>query len=176
MMGSGPNREESVVSQCEDQFVNLEIRRDHEVNRTPSVPTGHTSRNHSRTGSHASHGEETRNLKLEIDHLRRKLRRKQREASPFSSGTNSNGDGSYRPRSITPPSESFSLSSQLDREEQYHRKNNKSMTPRSVGNDAMSKAFHKISNHHLHVGLIGLNSLAGLHNPLLLFIMGGLTQ
>ena len=31
-------------------------------------------------------------------------------------------------------------------------------------------------NHHLHVGLIRLNSLVGLHNPLLLFIMGGLTQ
>ena len=72
MVGSGPNREESVGSQCQDHFLNLERRRDHEV----SVHTTHTSRSHSRTGSHVSHEEETRNLKLEIDHLRKKLRRK----------------------------------------------------------------------------------------------------
>ena len=66
MVGSGPNREESMGSQHEDQFVNLERRRDHEV----SMHTNHTSRSHFKTGSHISHGEETRNLKLEIDHLR----------------------------------------------------------------------------------------------------------
>ena len=77
--------------------------------------------------------------------MRRKLRRKQREASPFSSGIDSSGDGSYKPRSRTPPNESFSLSSQLDKDEQYHRKNNKNLTPRSMGNDAMSKALRKIS-------------------------------
>ena len=76
MVGSGPNREESIGSQREDQFVNLEKRRDREVNHPPSVHTTHTSRNHSRTGSHVSHREETHNLKLEIDHLRRKLHRK----------------------------------------------------------------------------------------------------
>ena len=34
-MGSESNREESVGSQCEDQFVNLERRRDREVNHLP---------------------------------------------------------------------------------------------------------------------------------------------
>ena len=144
MVGSGPNREESMGSQGEDQFVNLE-RRDREVNQTPSVHTGHTSKSHSRTGSHVSHGEETRNLRLEIDHLHRKLQCKQQEASLLSSGTDSNGDGNYKPRSKTPPSESFSFSSQLDREERYHKKKNKSLAPRSMGNDAMSKALHHIS-------------------------------
>ena len=144
-MGSGPNIEESVVSQHKDQFVNLERRRDREVNQTPSVHTGYTSTSHSRTGSHVSHGEETWSLKSKKDHLNRKLRHKQWEASPFSSRTNSNGDGSYKPRSRTPLNESFSLSSQLDKDEQYHRKNNKSLTPRSMGNDAMSKALRKIS-------------------------------
>ena len=144
-MGSGPNIEESVVSQHKDQFVNLERRRDHEVNQTPSVHTGYTSTSHSRTRSHVSHGEETWSLKSKIDHLNRKLHHKQWEASPFSSRTTSNGDGSYRPRSRTPPNESFSLSSQLDKDEQYHRKNNKNLTPRSMGNDAMSKALRKIS-------------------------------
>ena len=37
----------------------------------------HTIRSHSRPESHISHDEETRNLRLEIDHLRKKLRRKE---------------------------------------------------------------------------------------------------
>ena len=50
--------------------------------RTPSVQVetdymDHTSKSHSRPGSHISHDEETRNLKLEIDPLRKKLRRKE---------------------------------------------------------------------------------------------------
>ena len=71
MVVLGPHREESVGSQREDQFVNLERRRDCKVNHPPSVHTSHTNRSHSRTGSHLSHGEETCNLKLEIDHLHR---------------------------------------------------------------------------------------------------------
>ena len=106
-MGSESNREESVGSQREDQFVNLERRRDREVNHLPSMHTSHTSKSHSRTRSHVSHGEETQNLRLEIDHLCRKLHRKQREASPFSSRTDSSEDGIYRPRSRTPPRKSF---------------------------------------------------------------------
>ena len=69
----------------------------------------------------------------------------QQEASLLSSRTDSSGDGSYRPRSRTPHSESFSFSSQLDREERYHKKKNKSPTPRSMGNDTMSKALRQIS-------------------------------
>lgn len=67
-------------SQCQDHFLNLERRRDREV----SVHTTHTSRSHSRAGSHVSHKEDARNLQLEIDHLRKKLRRKQRKESPLS--------------------------------------------------------------------------------------------
>ena len=141
MVGSRRNREESIGSQREDYFVDLERRR----NREASVHTDHTGRIHSRTGIHISHDEETRNLKLEINHLRRKLRRKQREAALPSSKTDSVEDGDYRPRFRTPPSESFSLSPHLERKEQYHRKKTKSSRPRSMGNDAMSKALHQIS-------------------------------
>ena len=55
-----------------------------------------------------SHREETRNLQLEIDHLHRKLRRKQRKKSPSSSWFESSDDDNYRPESRTHPSESFS--------------------------------------------------------------------
>ena len=108
-MGSRSNREESVGSQCEDQFVNLERRKDREVNDLSSVHTSHTSKSHSRTRSHVSYGEETQNLRLEIDHLCGKLCRKQREASPLSFKTDSSENGSYRPRSRTPHSKSFSI-------------------------------------------------------------------
>ena len=52
MVGS----EESVGSQCQDYFLNLEQIRDREV----SVHTTHTSRNHSSSKSHVSHGEDTK--------------------------------------------------------------------------------------------------------------------
>ena len=58
MVGLGSNCEESVGSQCQDQFLNLEQRKDREVN----VHTIHTSKSHSRSGSHVSHGEDTRNM------------------------------------------------------------------------------------------------------------------
>ena len=63
---------------------------------TPSVQvktdyTDHTSRSHSRTGSHISYDEETRNPRLEIDHLRKKLCRREHvrgnREPPSNSGT-----------------------------------------------------------------------------------------
>ena len=83
MVGLGPNHEQSVGSQCQDHFLNLEQRRDREV----SVHTTHTSRIHSRSGSHVSYGEDTRNLQLEIDHLRRNLCCKEMRGTPSSSGS-----------------------------------------------------------------------------------------
>ena len=65
MVGSGQNQEESIGSQCQDQFLNLERRRDQEF----SVHTTHTGGSQSRGGSHLSHEENTRSMQLEIDHL-----------------------------------------------------------------------------------------------------------
>ena len=64
------NSNESVGSQRQDHFVNLERRRDCEV----SVHTTHTSGSLSKGGSHMSCGEETKNMQREIDYLHRKLR------------------------------------------------------------------------------------------------------
>ena len=74
-----------------------------------SVHITHTSRSHYRSGSHVSYGEDTRNLQLEVDHLCRKLCRKQKRETPLSSKSQSNDDVSYRPRSRTPPPASLSL-------------------------------------------------------------------
>ena len=135
MIGSRPNREKFVGSQCQDHFLNLKRRRDREV----SVHTTHTSRSHSRSESHVSHRKDTRFLQLEVDHLCRKLCREQRRGTPSNSGSQSDDDDSYRPRSWTPPSESFSYN-----EEHHHRQRSRSPTYKGLGNDTMSKALRQI--------------------------------
>ena len=73
--------------------------------------TMHTSRTQSRSGSHLSHEENTRSMRLEIDYLQRRLSHERRKGTPSNSNPSSdNGrDGSYRPKSRTPPSESFHM-------------------------------------------------------------------
>ena len=136
MVGSGLNREESVGSQRQDQFLNLERRRNREV----SVHTTHTSKSHSRSGSHVSHGENTRNMQLEIDPLQRKLHHKQWRGTPLSSESPSDDNGSYKPRSRNPPSESLSYDKDCHR-----RQRGRSSSHRGLGRNAMSKALRQIS-------------------------------
>ena len=143
MVSSGPNREESVGSQLQDHFLNLEQRRDREV----SVHTTHSDKSHSRSGSHVSYRKDTINLQLEIDHLRRKLRQKQRIRFPSSLGSPSDDDGSYRPRSRTPPNEFFYYNKEC-----HHRQRNRSPTYKGLGNDAMRKALCQISKITVCIG------------------------
>ena len=102
----------------------------------------HTSRSPSRGKSHISHEENTRSLQLEIDRLRRRLHRERRRGTPSSSGHSSGDDtdNSYRPRSRTPPSESF-----LYDEECHGRQRGKNLSRKGLGNDAMSRALNHIS-------------------------------
>ena len=81
------------------------------------MQTTHTSRSLSRSGSHISHEENIRAMQLEIDCLKRKLRHKRGRRTPsnFDFSSSDEGDDSYRPRSRTPPSESFLC------DEDYHR-------------------------------------------------------
>ena len=87
------------------------------------VHTTHTSKSHSRGGSHVSHEEHARAMQLEIDHLKRKLHREWRRKMPTHSDVSfgNEGDGSYKPRSRTPFSESFSCD-----EDYHHEHRNKS--------------------------------------------------
>ena len=50
MVGSGPNQVESIGSPCQDHFRDLNQRKA----REGSVSTTHTSKSHSRGGSHLS--------------------------------------------------------------------------------------------------------------------------
>jgi len=123
-------------SQRQDHFLHLKRKRD----RKGSVHTTHTSRSQSRGGSHISHEENARNMQQDIDHLQRKLRRKQRRRTSSSLESPSDDNGSYRPRSRTPPSESFSCD-----EKYHHERINRSSSCKGVGNDVMSKALNQIS-------------------------------
>ena len=138
MVGSGLKREESMGSQRQDHFLNLKRRKDRKV----CVHTTHTSRSQSWSESHVSHEVNTRTMQLEINRLRRRLRRKQWKGTPsnFDFSFNDDGNGSYRPRSRTPPSESFSCD-----EDSHHERKNKNSSCKGLGNNAMSRALNQIS-------------------------------
>ena len=74
--------------------------------------TTHTSKSHSRGGSHISQRQnDNKAMQREIDDLEKKLRCAQRKRSPSSFDVSSNDeeDTSYRRRSRTPPSEGQEL-------------------------------------------------------------------
>ena len=81
-------------------------------------------------------------MQFEIDQLCRKLHYEQGRKTPSNSNpfSDDNGDGSYRPKSKTPPSESF-----LYDEYRHYKRRSKSPSRKSTGNDAMSRAFNQIS-------------------------------
>ena len=73
MVGLGPHQVESIASQRENPFANLERRRDQEG----SMHAMHTSKSHSRIGSHISQEQHNKVMQREIDHLKRELRHAQ---------------------------------------------------------------------------------------------------
>ncbi|XP_030941498.1 uncharacterized protein LOC115966397 [Quercus lobata] len=81
-------------------------------------------------------------MQREIDQLKRELRHAWRRRSlPSSEPSFEETDGaSYRRRSRTPPSETFSYE-----EEHHHRRGYKSPPCRGLGNDAMNKELSQVS-------------------------------
>ena len=79
-----------------------------------------------------------KDLQQEIDDLKKKLRCAQRKQTPSSSDVSSNddGDASYRKRSKTPPSESYSC-----KEEHSCKRRRRSPSGRGVGTNVMKKVL-----------------------------------
>ena len=79
---------------------------------------------------------------MEINRLRRRLHCEQQKRNLLDSDSSSKdeGDGSYRSRSRTLPSESFSYD-----EDCYYKWRNKCPPCKGLGNDAMSRALNQIS-------------------------------
>ena len=138
MVGSGPHQVESMGSQHQDDFLNLEHRRDWEV----SVHTTHTRRSHSQGGGHVSQEQNAMTIQLEINQLKEKLCHAWRRRTPSNSDVFSDdkGDVSYKRRSRIPPNESFSYD-----EEHHHERRYKSPFRKGLGSDAMSTALNQIS-------------------------------
>ena len=125
-------------SQRQDNFLNLEHKKD----REGSVHTTYTSKSHSQVGSHVSQEQNNRAMQVEIDHLKRKLGHAQRERTPseFSNSdvsSNHEESASYKRRSRTPPTESFSYD-----EEHHHKRRYKSPPRKGLGNNAISNALN----------------------------------
>jgi len=107
------------------------------------VPSVRIGRSQSRGKGHLSQEENTKALQLEVDQLKRKLRHAQRKQTFSSLDASADGkeDGSYRRRSKTPPSKSFSYE-----KKQYRKRRHKSPFRKGVGNNAMGKALDQISS------------------------------
>ena len=138
MVESGPHHAESLGFQHCDLFVNLEQRGD----RKGSVHTAHTDRSQPRGGTHISHAKSNKDLQLEIDQLKRKLHHARQDRAPSNSDVSSKEEKnvSFRRRSRTPPSESFSYEV-----EHHHDRRHKSPQCGGLGNDAMSRVLNQIS-------------------------------
>ena len=97
-------------------------------------------------------------MQHEIDELKRELRHtRRRHSSPNSEET----DGaSYRRRSKTPPSESFSYN-----EAYHHRRRYKSPPSKGLRNDAMNKALSQVSKSPFTRNIEGASLPRWFHQP-----------
>ena len=129
---------ESRGSQHSNPFVNLQQREDHEG----SAHTTHTSKSQSRGKSHVSHAKNDRDMQREIDELKKELRRTRRKHSSPNSELSSDetDDATYRRRSRTSPSKTFSYD-----EEYRHRHRYKSLPRKGLGNDVMNTELSQVS-------------------------------
>ena len=141
----GPHQKDANLHQAElggsqhnNSFVNLQQMGDHEG----SVHTTHTSKSQSRGKSHVSHAKNERDMQREIDELKKELRRaRRRRSSPNSElSSEETDDATYRRRSRTSPSETFSCDKKY-----RHKHRNKSPPHKGLGNNAMNEALSQVA-------------------------------
>ena len=144
MAGSGPQQispphAESANVHQQGELHNLEHGNHIDNQQEGNSQMLHASGSGYRRKSHLVHEQaDEKDLQREIEDLKRKLRHAQRKQTPSSSDVSSNdeGDASYRERSETPPSESYSYE-----EERSHKRRQKSPSGRGVGTNVMKKAL-----------------------------------
>ena len=101
-------------------------------------------------------------MQREIDELKKELRRARRKHSLPNSELSSKktNDASYRWRSKTPPSETFSYN-----EECHHRHRYKSPPRKGLGNDVMNKALSQVSKSPFTRNIEGASIPRRFHQP-----------
>ena len=114
------------------------------------MQTTRTNKSQSRGKSYISHAKNERDMQREIDELKKKLRRARQRRSSLRSESSSKDteDATYRQRSRTPPSETFSG----DEEYSSHRRKNKSSSHKGLGNKAMNEALNQVAKSLLRGG------------------------
>ena len=122
----------------------------------------HTSKSQSRGKSHVSHARNERDMQREINELKKELRRARRKhSSPnFELSSEETDDATYRRRSRTLPSETFSCD-----EEYHYRRRNKSLSYKGLGNNAMNKALSEVSKSHFTWNIEGASLPRWFHQP-----------
>ena len=153
-----PHQAESGGSQHNNSIVNPQQRGNHEG----STHTTHTSKSQSRGKSHVSHAKNERDMQHEIDELKKELRRaRRRRSSPDSElSSEETDDATYRRRSRTPPSETFSSD-----EEYSHKRKNKNPTHKGLGNNAMNEALNQVARSPFTRSIKGASLPRRFHQP-----------
>ena len=142
---------ESVGSQRWDRFVNLKCRRDWDMAHTHSqgAPSFHFERTGQHEASNYSRDEELHNLEKKVEHLhrcwRRRTWRREGRTPSLDQYLGTRSDGSYRPRSRTPPSKLITSSSRNTSRRNHYQKKSRTPLRRGQGHDAMGKALLQIS-------------------------------
>ena len=158
-----PLQAESASVHQQDDFLNLECKRDWENYQEGNVHTIHTGGSNFRRKYHISHEQDDNKvMQREIDDLKKQLCQAQQKRSPSSFDVSSNDeeDTIYRPRSKTPPSELFSYD-----EEHHHRRKYRSPSHKGVGTDVMKKALSQISKSHFTRGIEKAKLPRRFHQP-----------
>ena len=145
MAGLGPHQTspphaESTNTHRQGKLHNLEHGNHMDNQQEGSSQTLHADGSGYRRRSHLVHEQaDKKDLQREIDDLKKKLRRAQRKQTPSSSNISSNddGDASYRKRSETSPSESYSCE-----EEHSRKRRRRSPFGREAGTNVMKKALN----------------------------------
>ena len=154
---------ESVNVNQQDELHNLERENHVDNQQDGSSRTIHAGKSGYRRRSHLvqEHAVE-KDLQREIEYLKKKLRRAQRNRTPSSSDVSSNDGGgdSYRDSSETPPSESYSYE-----EEHSHKRRRKSSSRRRVGTKDMKKALTQISKSPFTRGIEKAKLPRHFHQP-----------
>ena len=162
---TGPHQVDANLHQAESrgsQHSNPQKSLERRGNCEGSVHTAYTSKSQSRGKSRVSHAKNDNDMQREIDELKRELRHtRRRHSSPNSELSSEETDGaSYRRRSRTPPSETFSYD-----EEYHHRCRYKSPPRRGLGNDAMNKALSQVSKSPFTRNIKGASFPRQFHQP-----------
>ena len=101
-------------------------------------------------------------MQREIDELKKELRHaRRRRSSPDSKmSSEETNDATYRRRSKTPPSETFSGD-----EEYCHKRKNKSPTHKGLGNNAMNEALNQVARSPFTRSIKGASLPRQFHQP-----------